>query len=117
MSRQETSKVRRPASLRGAGLLAFLILQLAVGGCRWSGEGVSDASDQDLKALGLSSNAQIHRVTLGGRGSEEHAVPVRIEAFPGDGVEFVTVDHRVHTLRFMEDSLTQEVRAFLESGG
>ena len=36
---------------------------------------------------------------------------------PGDGVEFRTVDHRVHTLRFLADSLTYEARAFLESTG
>jgi hypothetical protein len=30
-------------------------------------------------------------------------------------VEFRTVDHRVHTLSFVADSLTPEVRSFLES--
>ena len=69
----------------------------------------------EAETLGLPSGAELHLVTLGGRGSEEHVVPTRIQASPGDAVEFRTVDHRVHTLTFLTDSLTQEVRLFLES--
>jgi len=32
-------------------------------------------------------------------------------------VEFLTVDHRVHTVTFLLDSLAPEVRSFLESSG
>lgn len=106
----------RPASLRGAGLLPFVLFGACVSGCFGSG----DTQHPDLEAareLGLPAGARLHRVTLGGRGAEEHAVPTRIEATPGDGVEFRTVDHRVHTLRFFGDSLTEEARAFLASTG
>ena len=44
-------------------------------------------------------------------------MPTLIQAAPGDGVEFRTVDHRVHTLSFVADSLPQEIRTFLEATG
>lgn len=72
---------------------------------------------EEARALGLPAGALLHRVTLGGKGAQEHAVPTRIQAFPGDGVEFRSVDHRVHTVEFLADSLTVEVREFLESSG
>jgi plastocyanin len=40
-----------------------------------------------------------------------------IQAAPGDAVEFFTVDHRVHTVTFLLDSLAPEVRSFLENSG
>jgi hypothetical protein len=66
-------------------------------------------------ALGLGGGARLHRVILGGRGSEEHLLPARIRAAPGDAIEFVTVDHRVHNLSFPADSLSPEALAFLAS--
>jgi plastocyanin len=98
----------------GVGLLLFLAV---LGGCQ---EPQSEASLQRLeeaRALGFSSGAELHQVTLGGRGSEEHAVPSIIQAFPGDGVEFRTVDHRVHTVTFLADSLAPPLRDFLEATG
>ena len=83
--------------MSGAGLLIFLPLTLYIGGCEPSDRG------------------HLHRVNLGGRGALEHAVPAVIQAAPGDGVEFRTVDHRVHTLSFPADSLDPRVRAFLDS--
>ena len=59
----------------------------------------------------------MHRITLGGRGSEEHAVPSIVRAADGDGVEFRTVDHRVHTVTFPLDSLAAEAAEFLVSTG
>lgn len=118
MFQRDSLRFRRPASSRGVGLLPLLVvLPVVLGGCRGSGESVPNASMEAARALGLPSGAELHRVTLGGRGSDEHAVPTRIEASPGDGVEFQTVDHRVHTLKFLADSLTYEARAFLESTG
>jgi plastocyanin len=108
---------RRPAPFRRAGLFPFLILSAVLGGCQESGKGPPDGSEEAAQTLGLPSGARLHQITLGGRGSEEHAVPSRIQAFPGDGVEFLTVDHRVHTVAFIADSLTVEVQAYLESTG
>ncbi len=117
MLSKKPSRVWRPASFQGAGLLPLLILSAVMGGCGGSGEAGQNTAAEEARALGLPSGSQLHRVTLGGRGAEEHAVPTLIQAFPGDGVEFRTVDHRVHTLEFIVDSLTHEVRAFLESTG
>ena len=116
MPRENCLTVWRPAPFLGAGLLALLTLSV-LSGCRGAGDALPDGSAEELQMLGLPPGARIHRVTLGGRGSEEHAVPTRIEALPGDGVEFRTVDHRVHTLLFLSDSLTEEVRTYLESTG
>ena len=77
------------------------------------GQGSADEAD----GLDLRAGAELHSVTLGGRGSEEHAVPTRIVIEPGDAVEFRTVDRRVHTVRFPEDSLDLDGRRFLESTG
>jgi plastocyanin len=117
VSLEELSRVPRPASFTGAGLLPLLILSAVLGGCGESGKGVPDGTAEAVQALGLPVGAQLHQITLGGRGSEEHAVPTRVEASPGDAVEFRTADHRVHTLSFVADSLTHEVQAFLESTG
>jgi plastocyanin len=113
----ELSRVPRPASFAGAGLLPLLILSAILGGCGESGDGVPDGTSESVQALGLPAGAQLHQITLGGRGAEEHVVPTRIEASPGDAVEFRTVDHRVHNVSFIADSLTLEVHAFLESTG
>ncbi|MGD2120858.1 MAG: hypothetical protein PVJ76_03900 [Gemmatimonadota bacterium] len=44
-------------------------------------------------------------------------MPTVIQAAPGDGVEFLSVDHRVHTVEFVLDSLAPDVQAFLEATG
>ena len=103
--------------MRGAGLLPFLWVLALTAGCQGATGNGGPANGEELEALGLSSGAELHLVTLGGRGSEEHAVPTRIEADPGDGVEFRTVDHRVHTVSFIADSLSPAVLSFLESTG
>ena len=117
MSLQGLSKGWRPVTQRGAGLLLFLILSGTAEGCGGPVDGRDSLSNEEARALGLRPGVQLHRVTLGGRGAEEHAVPTRVQASPGDGVEFLTVDHRVHTLEFVTDSLSREVREFLESTG
>jgi plastocyanin len=111
------SRVRRPAFYRGAGLLPFLLLAGWIGGCQESDGGSRARAEAEAEALGLPSGALLHRVTLGGRGADEHAVPTLVSASPGDGVEFRTVDHRVHTVEFVGDSLAPAVRTFLESTG
>jgi len=107
----------RPVPFVGAGLLLFFFLTLGLAGCRG---GADDAADPELggaRALGLSSGSRLHQFVLGGRGSDEHLLPQRILASPGDAVEFVTVDHRVHTVSFLRDSLSSEAWDFLVSKG
>lgn len=103
--------------MRGAGLLAFLLLVLGMTGCGSSREEIPDAELERARALGLPSGARLYRVTLGGRGAREHVVPTLITVRPGDGVEFFTADHRVHTVTFLPDSLTPAAHVFLESSG
>jgi plastocyanin len=97
----------------GAGLLLSLILFWGGGGCQGPAETPPDPEVEGARAVGLEGGARLHRVILGGRGSEEHLLPARIRANPGDGVEFVTVDHRVHNVSFPTDSLSPEALEFL----
>jgi hypothetical protein len=94
-----------------------VLILLGLPGCGLVSHGEPDPQVEEARALGLPEGARLHRVTLGGRGATEHAVPPLIQARPGDGVEFLTEDHRVHTVTFPADSLEPEVHAFLEASG
>lgn len=109
-------RIARPASRSGAGLFLFLAaaVPICAGACGPGRDPGLDPEQEAGRALGLPAGARLHRVTLGGRGAEEHAVPRRIEAAPGDAVEFLSVDHRVHVVTFPADSLLPEARAYLE---
>lgn len=96
--------------LLGALLLAGL---LPSAGC---GEGTGESADphRELRErLDLDADREIHRVSLGGRGAEEHVVPSRLRVGPRAVVEFVAVDGRVHTVSFAEDSLAPDAARFL----
>jgi len=109
-------RVRRSACrVPGAGLLLSFLLVYVAGGCRGASERPPDPEVEGARALGLEGGARLHRVILGGRGAEEHVLPARVRAVPGDGIEFVTVDHRVHNLSFPADSISREARDFLTS--
>lgn len=69
------------------------------------------------RALGLPPGARIHRVLLGGRGAEEHLLPHRVRAAPGDAIEFLTVDNRIHTISFLVDSIPLGAVEFLDASG
>lgn len=106
----------RPAPVRGAGLMFFLSL-LLLGGCTGGEKAASDPEVEAARELGLARGARLHRVVLGGRGAEEHVLPQVVRVDPGDAVEFVTVDHRIHRLEFPRDSLAPEAYEFLRSTG
>lgn len=105
--------MRRPVPSQGAGLSVILLLSLLPLACGGPGPEPSEPETERARALGLEEGARVHQVILGGRGSEEHVLPFHVEAAPGDAVEFVTVDNRIHTVLFPPDSLTPGVRAFL----
>lgn len=70
--------------------------------------------DPELVAeLGLDGTETVHRVLLGGARTDEHVTPLVVEAAPGDLVEFVTVDRRVHAVSFETDSLHSAATEFL----
>ena len=106
------------------------LLRLGPGPARWLGCAVTllltalvacspePPSDPELRqALGIEDARPIHRINLGGRGSIEHVVPVRVVVLAGDLVQFVMVDRRVHTITFRGDGLSPAGRAFLEETG
>jgi len=63
--------------------------------------------------LGLTSDDEVHRVTLTG-GEAERAEPVSVSIPPGAYVEFITSDFLVHEVVFEHDSLSADQWAFLE---
>jgi plastocyanin len=103
----------RPVPFSGAGLLLFLLTGGATLGCDGPAELPADPEVERARILGLPDGARSYRILLGGRGAEEHLLPPRIRAVPGDAVEFTTVDHRVHWVTFPPDSLSAPLAAFL----
>lgn len=65
------------------------------------------------RELGLTSDDEVHRVTLTG-GEAERAEPVAVSIAPGAYVEFITADFLVHEVMFERDSLSADQWAFLE---
>ncbi len=78
-------------------------------------EPVSRVDPRLVEALGLRGDEVVHTISLGGRGAEEHIVPPALEIEAGEIVEFVTVDRRIHTVRFVEDSLPPQAVEFLRT--
>ncbi|MCH7563243.1 MAG: hypothetical protein IH968_05395 [Gemmatimonadetes bacterium] len=96
---------------------AMLVLGLAA--CSPQ-EGADDRAGVDttlLDSLGIDLNRIVERVSLGGARDREHVVPPTVRVESGTVVEFYTVDRRVHSITFMEDSLTLPARRFLEEKG
>jgi plastocyanin len=62
--------------------------------------------------LGLTDRDRVHTVEVFG-GSAEHAEPRRLEVLPGDYVQFVSTDWRVHEVHFVKDGLPEDLWQFL----
>ena len=56
-------------------------------------------------SLGLGDEDRVHRVQLSGPDNRETVEPASVEVRPGDFVEFMTTDRRVHAVSFLLDSL------------
>lgn len=109
---------RAAAAPRAAVLFALSLGTVTGGACAVEEPDPADPPDTELaEALDLTGNERVHRVTLGGRGAEEHVVPGRLRILAGDLVQFVALDHRVHTVTFRGDSLTGARADFLEETG
>ena len=54
-------------------------------------------------SLGLGDGDRVHRIQLGSVDNRERIEPVRVTVRPGDWVEFVTQDRRVHAVTFLLD--------------
>lgn len=94
----------------------LLALAVAVGGCRQrDAELEPDALLRD--SLGLEEDDRVHRIRLAGEDNRESAEPATVQVRPGDYVEFVTADRRVHAVAFAMDSLSAAAAAFLRGSG
>lgn len=96
---------------------ALLALGLAACSPPESGAEGADVDTTLLDSLGIEMDRIIERVSLGGARASEHVVPPTVVVESATVVEFYTVDRRVHSITFMEDSLTLPARKFLEDKG
>ena len=74
--------------------------------------------EQVLKdSLQLGDEDRVHRVQVLSRDNHEALDPESVTIRPGDYVEFVTEDHRVHAVAFELDSLAPDRATFLRRTG
>ena len=95
------------------------MLLLALAACSPQGGTADEAGiDTTLRdSLGIDLDRIVERVTLGGARAREHVFPLTLLVEPGTVVEFYTVDRRVHSITFIEDSLALSARTFLGDMG
>jgi plastocyanin len=73
-------------------------------------------TDPELRAeLGIPETVPIHRIDLSGRGDFTRVIPQLTEAGPGDVVQFVVLDHRVHLVSFRDELLRPDQIEFLRA--
>jgi hypothetical protein len=74
----------------------------------------SPPSDPELRLeLGIPDEIPIHRIDVGDSGGGTRVLPRVTEIQPGHMVQFVTLDHRVHLIRFDPAELDPIRLAFL----
>ena len=104
-----------PRSALRVGLVACA-LALVAAGCRREDDRLRP--DQVLRdSLGLGDQDRVHRVLLGSAENRELVQPAQITVRPGDFVEFVTQDRRVHAIEFALAGLPPAAAEFLRSSG
>lgn len=103
---------RRTGRCAGAGLPLLLVLSSCLAG------GDRPLPDEGLRTeLGIPDGVPIRRVDLRWREGETRILPRRTEIAAGGVVQFVTLDHRVHLIRFDEGALEPPARGFLRETG
>jgi plastocyanin len=98
--------------------VALVLSALAIlgAGCRRADDTLQpDALLRD--SLGLGDDDRVHRVALGSADNQEVIQPPQVTVRPGDYVEFVTQDRRVHALAFTLDGLPPGAAEFLVGSG
>lgn len=97
--------------------VAALACALAAGAC-------GEAPDPELQpdallrdSLGLGDDDRVHTVRMSAGNGGERLDPARIQARPGDLVQFVMADPRPRTVSFPDDSLDAGAAAFLRDLG
>jgi plastocyanin len=97
---------------------ALVLSALAIlgSGCRRADETLRpDTLLRD--SLGLGDDDRVHRVGLGSADNQEVIQPPQVTVQPGDYVEFVTQDRRVHALAFTLEGLSPAAAEFLVGTG
>ena len=56
-------------------------------------------------------------IWLGGARDKEHILPGQVDLYKGESVRIVSLDHRVHSVSFVRDSLSSEMENFLSETG
>ena len=103
---------RRAGRLAGAGLPLLLVVSSCLA------EGDRPPPDEGLRTeLGIPAGVPIRRVDLRWREGETRILPRRTEIPLGGIVQFVTLDHRVHLIRFDEGALGTAALDFLRDTG
>ncbi len=95
--------------------MAAAVVVCVGGACRADTAEDPILDEELISELGLAGDETVYTVTLGGQATEETVRPGELVVRPGDIVEFVTVDRRIHTLRFPADSLGPAGWEFLRS--
>jgi len=102
---------RRGSSLRTVGFGVLLSLLPVWAGCE---RAPVVPSDPELREeLGIPDDVRIHRVDLSGRADETRVIPRSVSIRPGDVLQFVVLDRRVHLVRFDPETLPDELWRFL----
>ena len=68
-------------------------------------------------SLGLGDDDRVHRVRLVSEGNRESPDPASLVIRPGDYVQFVSGDHRVHVVSFPPGGLAPPAAEFLRTTG
>jgi plastocyanin len=96
--------------------LLLLTALALLGGCRRADDQLRP--DQLLRdSLGLGDENRVHRVRLGSADNRELIQPTQLTVRPGDLVEFVTQDRRVHAVQFTLDGMPPAAADFLRGSG
>ena len=97
--------------------LAVLLLCGACLGCRGDADAQLRPDALLRDSLGLGDDDRVHRVRLSSVDNRERVEPVQVTVRPGDWVEFVTEDRRVHAVAFALDGATPAAAEFLRGTG
>jgi plastocyanin len=93
------------------------IVFLAVVGCGIEPKATPDPVVEADTSPYTAIVAAAQVVQLSGGRDIEHVVPPHVEVLVGEWVQFLTLDRRVHTVSFVQDSLSPEALKYLTDTG
>jgi plastocyanin len=100
---------------RARPIFGLVLLAVLASGCKKPDRSLEpEALLRD--SLGLGEDDRVHRIRLSSPENRELIEPAAVDARPGDFVQFLTDDRRVHAVRFVLDSLPPGGADFLKAG-